>query len=87
MPVLRSLQDLEGKQEELLWATIIVAHSGQESPGSISDHVPLLCGIQLLRTRLITEILCHHQAVNAAVHDPYADASEVWLQNVSAMSG
>ena len=54
---------------------------------SISDRVPLLCGIQLFRTRLITEILSHHQAVNAAIHDPYADASEVSLQNVSAMPG
>jgi len=35
----------------------------------------------------ITEILSHHQAVNAAVHDPYADAAEVSLQNVSAMTG
>ena len=63
----------------------MVARSGQESPGSISDHVPLLCGIQLLRTCLITEILSHHQAMNATVHDADADASEVSLQNVSAM--
>ena len=38
------------------------------------------------RTNLITEILRHHQAVNAAIHDADADASEVFLEDVGAMA-
>src|SRR5204862_8297108 len=36
---------------------------------------------------LVTEILCHHQTMYAAVHDADADATKVSLQNVGAMSG
>ena len=36
---------------------------------------------------LVAEILCHHQTMYAAVHDPDANATKVSLQNVGAMSG
>jgi hypothetical protein len=53
---------------------------------AISLHFECLGGVSM-QPRLISKLLRNHQAANAAVQDADANAGEILVQNVRAMTG
>jgi hypothetical protein len=51
------------------------------------EFVPLYPTLFRTIEKLISKLLRDHEAADAAVHDAYADAAELWIQNIGAMAG
>ena len=65
-----------------------IANKGSAAVATIHQFLNFLVHLYLPQRRnLVTEILCHHQTMYAAVHDADAHTPEVSLQDVGAMSG
>ena len=71
------------------------AVTGHRTPKELTDSKTLLLQRRQRPQRekdknsseSVAEVLRHHQAADAAVHDADADAAEVRMQNVGAMTG